>query len=89
MNGTLIGDISNTYFNGRISEGMFRVQGLLSGSAAWFLYALSLLVEFINPNAQCIHYLRKLPKYAWFGTTDEMVIQILEMDISLELLREI
>lgn len=96
MLGHLIKDIAQDNFDGKISESMIQVQGLLSGFSAWFLYALEVLIEYKcliadkKTKVECryISTLKLLPEYAWFGTNNDTALGILKKDISRELLRD-
>ena len=67
---------------------MTQIQGRLSPFAAWFLYAVFLIRSYNDPKANDLQLLRDLPKYAWFGTRDPDVLQILNRDLSRELFRD-
>jgi len=88
MKGIYIDKIADNYFNGIKSEAMVKVQGLLSGYSAWFLYAIYVLIKYLRPKAKYLSSLEILPSFAWYGTNDPLAIKILEKDISRQLLRD-
>ncbi len=88
MTGKYLDIIAKYYFKGSKSEAMVKVQGLLSGYSAWFLYAISVLIKYMRPKAKYLFSLEILPSYAWYGTDDPKAISILERDISKNLLRD-
>jgi len=88
MAGWEIVRLAEKYFEGRLSEAMTVIQGRLSPFAAWFLYTVFLVRSYNDPKARDLQLLRDLPKYAWFGSRDPDVLQVLNRDLSRELFRD-
>ena len=89
MRGVPLEQIAAKYFNGKMTEAMLTIQGVLSSFVAWFFYALAQLVKYRYPNMNNIYQLlMNLAKYSWYGTTNDIAIRIMRKDISRELMRD-
>lgn len=65
-----------------------KLDGFISSWAAWVYYAVALIARHEAPDSPLANHVEALAKSVWFGHHEPLLIQLMELDVSRELLRD-